>query len=408
MMPKYVPHYGLEIASDVLTAVRAISDKSARITEVSYKSCPSAGIRDGVIQELGLLSESISGLLGGLSASCGQRIKSLTVSMPSLRLKVKHSSGLLPISERSNKIITSSDMDKVTRQAYNLGLGIDEYVLCSIPQSYAVDNQAQLINPLGLYSHRLGVELLLVTALYPEAQNLISSVERCGYKVKAVISSSLAASLSTLREEEKARGCCFLDIGYDFIRMLVFKEGILRGMECFDFGSKDLDCALARELKIPYELAGQIKASYGAAFAANKDLEQEVLVSQKDKTYRPIKRRLISNVLENKLRDMFSLIKERFSSRYRIEDFPAGVIVCGKDALLDGFLESLETSLGLSARLAKMEDLPVRDISCAGAVGLVKHSLSQYPKIEFFKLSAGRNIIEKIARKSKEIYQEYF
>lgn len=407
-MAKYITHYGLEVASDVLTAVRAISDKSARIIEVSCKSCPSAGIRDGVIQELGLLSESISGLLGGLSASCGQRIKSLTVSMPSLRLKVKRSSGLLPISERSNKIITSSDVDKVTDQAYNLGLGIDEYVLCSIPQGYSVDNQSQLMNPLGLYSHRLGVELLLVTALYPQAQDLVSSVERCGYKVKAVILSSLAASLSTLREEEKARGCCFLDIGYDFIRLLVFKDGILKGIECFDSGSRDLDRALARELKIPYELAGQIKASYGAAFAKDKDLEQEVLVSQKDKTYRPIKRRLISSVLEDKLRDMFSLIKERFSGCYRIEDYPAGVIVCGKDALLDGFLESLETSLGLPARLAKMEDLPVRDISCAGAVGLVKHSLSQYPKIEFFKLSGGRNIVEKIARKSKEIYQEYF
>ena len=42
---------------------------------------------------------------------------------------------------------------------------------------------------------------------------------------------------------------------------------------------------------------GRSRRSYGAAFAANKDLEQEVLVSQKDKTYRPIKRRLISNVL---------------------------------------------------------------------------------------------------------------
>ena len=64
MMPKYVPHYGLEIASDIITAVRAISDKSGKITEVSCKSCPSSGIRDGAIKELGLLSEVISGLLG--------------------------------------------------------------------------------------------------------------------------------------------------------------------------------------------------------------------------------------------------------------------------------------------------------------------------------------------------------
>ena len=34
-------------------------------------------------------------------------------------------------------------------------------------------------------------------------------------------------------------------------------------------------------------------------------------------------------------------------------------------------------------KLAKMEDLPVKDVSRAGAIGLIKHSLSQYPKIEF-------------------------
>lgn len=408
MLPKYAAHYGLEVATDALTAVRAISDKSGKITEVCCKSCSSAGISDGSIKELGLLSEDISGLLGALSASCGQKIKSLTVSMPSLRLKVKRSSGLLPISERSNKIITASDMDKVTSQAYNLGLGIDEYVLCSIPQGYSLDNQSQMMNPLGLYSHRLGVELLLVTALYPEAQNLISAVERCGYKVKGVILSSLAASLSALSSEDKARGCCFLDMGYDFVRMLVFKDGILRDIEHFDFGSKDLDSSLSRELKIPYELAGQIKASYGAVKSMLKDSEHEVLVSQKDKTYRPIKRRLISSVLENKLRDMFALIKERFLSRYRVEDYPAGIIVCGKDALLDDFLESLEESLGMGVSLARMDNLAVKDISLAGAVGLIKHSLAQYPKMELFKLAEGRNIIEKIARKSKEIYQEYF
>ena len=44
-------------------------------------------------------------------------------------------------------------------------------------------------------------------------------------------------------------------------------------------------------------------------------------------------------------------------------------------------------------KLAKMEDLPVKDVSLAGAIGLIKHSLSQYPKIEFFKLSGGRNIL---------------
>ena len=66
---------------------------------------------------------------------------------------------------------------------------------------------------------------------------------------------------------------------------------------------------------------------------------------------------------------MFTLIKERFSIRYRIEDFPSEVIVCGKDALLDGFRESLEDSLGMEVKLAKMEDLPVKDVSLAGAIG---------------------------------------
>ena len=407
-MPKHTFHYGLDISADIITAARAAVEPSGKIADISFESCPCLGIKDGLIQELGLLAENISGLLGRLSLTCPDKIKSLYVSMPSLRIKAKHSCGLLPISERSNKIITSSDVARVNQQAYNLGLNIEEQVLYSLPQWYTLDNQSRVSNPLGLYSHSLGVDFLLITALYSDMQNVVSAVEKAGYKTKAVVLSSLAGSFAALPPEAKAKGCCFLDIGFDSSRMLIFKDGILKELEGFDFGAQDLTLSLAGELKLPYELAQGIKASYGRASSGDRDSEQDVLVRQKDNTYRTLKRKLIYEIIGKKSDEMFSLIKERLLKYGGEQDYPAGIILSGRDVLLEGFLERLEAKVGLSAHLARMENPPLKDPSYATVVGLIKYAASCYPQVNLFKLSAYGNIFQKLIHKSRELYHEYF
>ena len=399
----------LDISADKIHALcAAVNQRTGGISDVSCQCGPSLGIKNGTINELGLLAEAIALVLNKLFHSSGNGPKSLYVSIQGSHIKSTHSIGIIPISERSNKIITSSDIAGVNQQAYSLGLNLEEHVLHQVSQGYIIDGHNKVSDPSGLYGHKLETDLLLITALNRDVENLISAVDQAGYRVRAVVLSAYAASLAVLPEGAKARGCCLLDVGFESTQMLVFKDGILRAFDSFNFGSTHLTEALADELKLPYDLAESIKTSYGNALSAQVNPEAEVLVNQKDKSYRPIKRKVISLIIEKQLQELFKGIKERLAFHRKTCDFPEGIIASGKTALLEGFLEGLEANFGFPARLARIENAPANDLAYATSIGLIKYAISQRPQIELFKLSSYGNIFQKLTRKSQEIYQEYF
>lgn len=399
--------YALDISTSKIAAVASVLNRKGEIVDTCCESLKSKGIKNGVIQELGLVSECISKVLDSLKASTGKKIKSLYVAMQGENIKCVHSSGIIPISERANKIITSADIAKANHQAYSLGLSLEEAVLHQIPQGYVIDNQNRVLDPSGLYGHKLEADLLLVSALCRDAQNLVSAVDRAGYRVKAIILSGLATALAALSKEERIRGCCLLDIGFDSIQLLFFKNGVLRAFELFKYGANRITEALAEQLNLPYELAEEIKISYGNTSMCPISPEAEVLI-KRDTTYRPIKRMLICSIIEKQLQEMFLPIKERLLAHNKNLDCQEGIIVSGRAALMEGFLEWLENNFGMPVHLAKIKNAPVSDLSYATAIGLIKYAISQRPQIHPLKLSSYGNAFQKVVSKSKEIYQEYF
>jgi cell division protein FtsA len=414
-MRKGVLYWALDITAGKIAGVCAAVKRTTEIVAIAWNSGQSAGIKDGCIQDVGALSEAIIAVLKGLSDLSGARVKSLSVSMQGPHIKSTHSIGAIPVSERGHKIITSGDIEKVNQQAYNLGLDIEERVLHQIAQDYTVDNQSRIINPAGLYGHKLEVDLLLITARNSDVENLISAVDRAGCRVRTVVLSAYAASLAAVADTDKAKGCVFLDMGFDTTQILVFKEGIVRGFEAFGIGSSHITEALARELRLAYDVAETVKISYGNALSHHIAPEAEVLI-RKEQVYRPIKRREICLVIEKELEAFFEQIKRRLEIYQKTWDFPVGIIASGKIALLDGFLESLERCFNMPVRLAKIEPVPsqtinntpLTDLTYATALGAVRHAVSQGPNIDLFRLSSYGNVFQKIMRKSKEIYQEYF
>lgn len=397
----------LDVSSSKIAAVAAVVNRKGEIVDACCQLGQSRGIKNGVVQELGLLSESISDVLDNLKTLGSKKIKSLYAAIQGENIRATHSFGVIPISERANKIITSADISKSNHQAYSLGLNLEEVVLHQIPQGYVIDNHNRVLDPYGLYGHKLEADLLLITALCREAENLISAVDRVGCRVKALILSGLATALAVVSKEARMNGCYLLDIGFDSIQLLFFKDGLLRALELFKYGANHITEALAEQLNLPYELAEEIKISYGNTSICNINPEAEVLV-KKDTSYRPIKRVLICSIIEKQLQEIFSPIKERILAHNKNLDCKADIIVSGKAALMEGFLEWLENNLNLTVSLANIENSPVSDLSYATAIGLIKYAIAERPQLHPLKLSSYGNIFQKLVSKSKEIYQEYF
>lgn len=414
IMRKGALYCALDITAGKIAAAAITVKRNGEIADMVCQSGPSAGVRSGAILELGDLANAIAAVLKKLVCAGAPKIKSVYACLQGPRIKSIHSLGVIPVSERSNKIITSGDIARVTQHAYSLGLNINEQVIHQAAQGYTIDNHSRVLNPAGLYGHRLEVDLLLITAANTDVENLISAIDLAGCRVRGIVSSAYAAGEAVVAAADKAKGCVLLDIGFDTTQLLVFKDGIVRGFETFGMGSSHISEALARELKLTFELAEAVKISYGSAISHHIGAEAEVLI-KKEQSYRPIKRKEICLVIEKELSVLFAEIKKRLEVFQKTLDLPAGIIASGKIALLEGFLESLERHFNMPVRLAKIDHSALRaasaasgDLTYAAAVGAVRYALSQAPRIDFFRLSSYGNVFQKIMHKSKEIYQEYF
>lgn len=409
-MLKGTLYCALDITAGKIAAAAAVVKRNNALSDIVCLSGPSAGIKDGRVAQMGELSEAVSGVLKELSGRTGRKIKSLYACLISPRIKTSHSRGALPISERSHKIITSGDVAKVNRQAYSLGLNIQEEVLHHAAQGYTIDNHNRVLNPEGLYGHKLEVDLLLITAMNTDAQNIISAVERAGYRTQGLVLSAYATGLAVVPDADKDKGCVLIDIGYDTTQLLIYKDGIVRAFEVFGRGSSHITETLSKELKLPADLAETVKISYGKAFSQPVCAETEVLI-KKDGTYLPIKQKEVCAVIERELDELFSEIKKRLEAYQKSLGLPVGIIASGKIAVLDGFLESLERHFNLPVRLAKIDPSVYAhpgDLAYATAIGALRYAVSQSPRIELLRLSSYGNAFQKVAHKTKEIYQEYF
>lgn len=406
-MKRGLSYCALDVSADRINAALALVNRKGEIVDIDCRCGISKGMKNDRIVNAGQFAEAIAKVIGELETKSSRKIKYVYVSIRSPHVYSRHSIGIIPISDRANKVITSSDVRKVNEQAYSLGLNIEEEVLHQIPQVYIVDNQNKVLNPEGLYGHKIEVDLILISVLAVDLEGMISAIGQAGFSTRAVLLSGFASSLAVLRQGFKDKGLCFLDIGFDSTQMLVFKDGILRGFESFSFGSNSLTQAIASELKVSWELAEDIKVSYGSCLSANVDPLQEILI-KKDQNYRPIKRKVICSIIERYLQDQLGAVKEKLERYRKNFDLPQGIIACGNAALLEGFLENLEINLGLGVRLARIEDVSVKDINYATCVGLIKYAAASIPQLNPFRFSSYGTVFQKLAHKSKEIYQEYF
>ncbi len=182
-----------------------------------------------------------------------------------------------------------SDIEKVNEQARILGSSLQEEIIHQIPHSYTIDSTDNILNPVGLYSHRLEVDLYLVNAKLSFIQSLTRVVNQAGYEIKDLFFSGLATSEAVFDKELKKGINIICDIGSDITELLIFEDGILKNIEILPIGGDDLTEQLQNILKIPYDLAEGIKRSYANLGEHAKISQDREILIKKNNIYKPIK-----------------------------------------------------------------------------------------------------------------------
>ncbi len=428
----------LDIGSSKIAACVA-RIKRGRINNIFFDSLPAKGIKEGIIVDSIDLVSSVTKLLKNLKNKSGINIKFVYTNISGKNIITKHSHATVPLAERGNKIITVLDLEKVNEQARILGSNLEEEIIHRIPFGYTIDTNSNILNPLGLYSHKLGVDLYLICAKLSSVQSLNRVINQSGYEIKGLFFSGLATSkavftpLETIgrRKENKVSLTGFnkelkegfnliCDIGCDITELLVFKDGLLCDIEILPFGGNDLTLQIQNALQVPFDLAEDIKRSYGIIGDPMEIEEDREILVKKDNIYKNIKQRFVAEVINSKAKSICSIIKdtiEKKVQRYKVNNF----IVAGRSILLEGFIETLESLLQVPVKLGRIMNpeilsLTKEDSTVSGhkyltyltALGMICEVQEESTQGTLPTHKPAKNFILKTINRFKEVYQEYF
>lgn len=337
---------------------------------------PSRGLRKGMIVNIDSTVEAIKRAVQDAEQMAGVEIESVYASIGGGHLRGINSQGVVAVQGR-NREVSAGDVQRAIEVARDVNLPPDREILHVLTQSFSVDEQDGIREPVGMLGSRLGVEVHLVTGAVAAVQNVVRSVNRAGLTVRDVILQPLASAESVLTPDERELGIVVIDIGGGTTDVVLFRDGAVWHTVVIPLGGDHITNDIAVGLRTPPADAEELKKLYGCAQTAFVVEDETIEVpSIGGRKPRVLSRQILSRIIQARVEEIFTLVA-RGVAQAGLEDAPtAGVVVTGGATIMEGVPELTESVFDLPVRrgvpkwVGGLYD-QVENPTCATAVGLL-------------------------------------
>lgn len=376
---------GLDIGS---TAIRAVvariedGDAGKGIHVIGVGETPSEGVSRGVITSIDEAVTSITNALENVERMSGVPVESAFVSMCANHIVSQTSKGVIAVS-KANGEINEQDVQRVLEAAQTVATPPNYEVLHVIPRSFSVDGQQNIKDPVGMTGMRLEVECQIIQGLSSLIKNVTKAVYRTSVDIDQIVFSPLAVSESVLSRKQKEIGVALVNIGSGTSSVAVFEEGDLLHTAVIPVGSGHITSDIAIGLRTSLEAAEKIKQTYGIAVPSKVMSSDKIAMRDFGEEDTMVPRKQVAEIIEARLEEIFDLVDSELRKIQRSGVLPAGIVITGGGAKLQGIVElakdrfKLPASIGSPAGIASSID-KVNDPAYSVAAGLAMWGAQAY------------------------------
>jgi cell division protein FtsA len=366
---------GLDIGTTkVCAVVGEISEDGITIYGVGMVPC--RGLRKGIVANIDWTVRSIRDAIDAAQTMAGVEIRTVYAGIAGSHIRSQMSDGVAAIAGGE---VTRGDVERVLEGARAIPVDADRQILHVLPREYTVDSQDGIRDPIGMSGVRLGVKVNLVTAATSCVQNVIRCAERCGLTVADVVLQPLASSEAVLSDDEKEIGVAVVDIGGGTTDILCYVDGGIAHSSVIPVGGNNITSDVAAGLRTPMAEADRLKRNFGCALGRMVADDEEIEVpGVGGHAPRRAARRVMSDIIEPRVEEIFSVVRKRLEDTGLLEQLSAGVVLTGGAVLLGGMTEFAEEILGMPVRIGLPNGVKgitqlVHGPEYATGVGLVKY-----------------------------------
>lgn len=399
---------GLDIGTTKIGAiVGRIGEDGVDI--VGIGSCPSRGLRKGVVINIESTVESIRRAVDEAEAMSGVAIQSVYTGIAGGHVRGLNSHGIVALKEGE---VRRLDVDRVIDAAQAVALPLDREVIHVIPQEFIVDEQDGIKDPIGMAGVRLEAKVHIVTAAVTSAQNIIRCCNRAGLNVDDIVLEQLAAAEATISQEERELGVALIDIGGGTSDLAVYSGGSLVHTAVLSIGGQHITNDVAVGLRTPAIEAERIKIRYGCALSSLVGREETIDVpSVGGRSDRVLSRQILAEIIEPRVEEIFTLLRQEIVKSGYEDLIASGVILTGGSVLMEGMTELAEQVFSLPVRrgvprgIGGMVEVVKSPLYGTG-VGLVLYGSRNHGE-RIFRSRDG-NVYHKVKERMREWLEEMF
>lgn len=371
---------GLDIGTSKVVAIVGEINEEGQVEIVGLGTHPSRGLKKGVVVNIESTVQSIQRAIEEAELMAGCRIHSVYAGIAGSHIRSLNSHGIVAIRDRE---VQQQDLDRVIDAAQAVAIPADQKVLHILPQEYIIDSQEGVKEPLGMSGVRLEAKVHLVTCAVNAVQNIEKCIRRCGLDVDDIILEQLASAYAVLTEDEKELGVCLVDIGGGTTDIAIFTEGAIRHTGVIPIAGDQVTNDIAMALRTPTQYAEEIKIKYACALTQLAGPDETIKVpSVGERAPRNLSRQALAEVVEPRYDELFTLVQAELR-RSGFEDMvPAGVVLTGGTAKMEGAVELAEEIFHMPVRLGEPQSVIglsdiVRNPIYSTAVGLLIYGMKQ-------------------------------
>ncbi|MBN1133033.1 MAG: cell division protein FtsA [Bacteroidales bacterium] len=344
----------------IVSLVGRLNDNK-KLEVLGISRTASKGVKRGVVLNIEETVNAIQTTTEEAIKQSGVNFKEVFVGIAGQHIKSVRSRGYINRDSYDDEI-TKEDIQKLINDMYKIPVDVGEEIIHVIPQSFIVDSETGVKNPIGISGKRLEANFHIVVGQISSARNIQKCINRVGLDVKQLILEPLASSAAVLTDDEKEAGVALVDIGGGTTDVAVYYDDIIRHTAVIPFGGNVITRDIKEGCSILQRQAESLKIQFGSALG---DLAQEdkvvTIPGISGRDPKEISFRSLAYIIQSRMEEIIDAVSFEIENSGYMDKLSAGIVLTGGGAMLRHINQLVKFKTGLDVRIGYPNEMLAAD-----------------------------------------------
>ena len=403
----------IDIGTTKVCAIAGYKNEYDKIEIVGLGTVVSEGVMRGVVTNIDKTVKAIKEAIEIAEKNAGRKFHDIHVGIAGQHIKSLHHRGLM-VRKDVNTEISEDDVNKLINDMHRLVLPPGDKILHVIPQEFSVDDEQDIIDPVGMSGVRLEANFHIITGQLSASKNILRCVKKVDLNVVDMTLEPIASASAVLSDEERMAGVALVDIGGGTTDITIFKDGIIRHTAVIPFGGNVITKDIQEGCTVMREQAEKLKVRFGSALADEiYDNRIITIPGFRGREHKEISEKNLSRIIQARVEEIFDYVFWEIRRSGYERKLIAGLVLTGGGSLLKHVNLLAEYHTGMTCRKGEPVEHLAHGYSStlaspiyATGVGLLIHAINNQEMKEEVMGSERADIISESTMGQEEIHDE--